>query len=108
MMRALKFVNFLLVLASGLLTLLGTYVSLLPGMHPLLALLILFFWTAVSWLSLRLTSATPKLVHWRTTIPSLLLLVNLAFFAGTFELLRQQHIREYGPPRRYYSWDTTE
>ena len=97
-----------LLLASGLLTLVGTSVSLLTGLSPVLALLVLLVWLLLSWLALRLSAAAPKLAHWRTAVPALLLLANLFFFAYTFEFLRRQYLQENGFPRRYYSSDTSE
>jgi hypothetical protein len=103
-----RILNVSLLLASGLLTLLGIHVSLLTGLNPFLALLILFFWLLLGWLAVRLSATAPKPAHWRTAMPALLLLATLFFFAYTFEFLRQQYLQEHGSPRRYYSWDTSK
>jgi hypothetical protein len=100
-----EFLNTFLLIASALLTVAGSYIFLLVGLSPLVAFLSLALWLALTWRAFRLVAAS-KPTHWHLAIPSLIFLVNLVFFASTFEFLRQQHLQEHGPPRRYYSWDT--
>ena len=100
-----EFLNTFLLVVTALISMAGSYIFLLAGLHPLAAFLSLVLWLALTWWAFRLVAAS-KPTYWHLTIPSLLFLLNLAFFAGTFELLRQQHLRKNGPPRRYYSWDT--
>jgi ABC-type glycerol-3-phosphate transport system permease component len=102
-MRLVNIANAVLLAISWLFALLGAYASLITGMNPNLAFIILFFWTALTWTSYRLAFSKTKRAYWRKVVPSLLFALSVTCFNYTFAFFQQKYRNEHGFPRRYYS-----
>ncbi|AMJ65586.1 hypothetical protein [Hymenobacter sp. PAMC 26628] len=98
----------LLLVASWLFSVLGIYASLITGMNPFLAFVILFFWTALTWTVYRLAAFTAKQTRWRQALPGLWLVLSIVCFHYVFAFFQQQYSGEHGFPRRYYSSDVKD
>lgn len=102
-MRVVNIANVVLLIGSWLFALLGAYASLITGMNPSLALIILFLWTAFTWTTYCLAFAKTKRAYWRKAIPSLFFVLSAACFSYAFTFFQQKYSREHGFPRRYYT-----
>ena len=103
MIRLVNIANVVLLVVSWLFALLGAYASLITGLNPSLAFIILFLWTALTWTAYRLAFSKTKRAQWRKAIPGLFLVLSIACFNYTFTFFQQKYSNEHGFPRRYYS-----
>jgi ABC-type glycerol-3-phosphate transport system permease component len=104
--RLVNVANVVLLVFAWLFALLGLYASLLTGLNPILAFIILFFWTALTWTAYRLALAKTKRAYWRKAVPSLFFALSVTCFNYTFAFFQQKYRNEHGFPRRYYSTET--
>jgi hypothetical protein len=106
--RLTNIANLGLLVISGLFALLGIYASLLMGLNPNLAFIILFFWTALTWTAYRLAFSKTKPAYWRRAVPCLFFVLSATCFNYTFTFFQLKYRNEHGFPRRYYSTETKE
>ena len=106
MMRLVNVANVLLIITSWLFALLGMYASLITGLNPTLVIIVLLFWTVLTWRIYRFASFTTRQARWRKVIPALFFLLSITCFKYTFAFFQQEYSNEHGFPRRYYSSDT--
>ncbi len=79
----------------------GSYVSLLSGLPPVLALLNVLFWTGLVTWAFRVSVKTDAL--WRRMLPAALLTLSVVAYQYAFRHLKARYLETQGPPRRYYS-----
>ncbi|MDO7851810.1 hypothetical protein [Hymenobacter convexus] len=86
--------------------LLGTHVSLITGMAPVMAFAALAVWLVLAIVCLRASLVGNTVL--RMLLPVFFLILTFLVYGSGLQHLMQKRYEKEGFPRRYYQWDTTK
>ena len=86
--------------------LLGTHVSLITGMAPVMAFAALALWLVLAIVCLRTSLVGNAML--RMLLPGFFLILTYLVYGYGLQHLIQKRYKKEGFPRRYYQWDTAK